>query len=572
MHLTIFISLILFAPLSYAADTAQSLDFFQMGVELLAGLALFLYGLDLMIKGLLVVAGDKMKMLLKKLTTNRVTSAITGAGVTAVIQSSSVTSVLVVGFVSAGLMTVSQSAGVIMGANLGSTITAQIVAFKVTNWAYAMVFIGFLMQFSLKTSFYKSIGMLILGLGFIFLGMNLMSDGMHPLRSYQPFLDLMVQMQNPLLAILIGALFTALVQSSSATIGIAIVMASGGLLTLPAGIALALGANIGTCVTALLAALGKSRDALRAALIHVQFNVLGVLIWLPFITELSMIATWLTTGEFNPVFLDAVVADTSRELAHANTIFNLINLALFLPLIPVFLWVVIKLVPLLPEEKESKAIKIKFLDETLIQAPGMAFNAVEMEIDNYRQKLNLLTHHLIHHSNTIDHKSLLFEDKSLQKLRVYQSHILYYLGKTSQADFDKKEQNKYIQLITIMNILESSLETINQNILQVKRELLEQNVMPSETMKKMMKNLAKQVFKSMDNALLSINKENQDEKLVFVVEPAINSLFQEVLKHQAKHFDETPRRILTFRLEMQIIEGFKRLYSLSKQIAKLNIK
>lgn len=572
MRIILFLFLLLFSQLSYSAEVIQKLNFIQMGIELLAGLALFLYGMDLMIKGLLVVAGNKIKYFLKKLTINRVTSALTGAGVTAIIQSSSITSVLVVGFVSAGLMSVSQAAGVIMGANLGSTITAQIVAFEVTNWAYAMVFVGFLMHFSFKNNFYKSIGRLVLGLGLIFMGMNLMSDGMSPLRDYQPFLDLMKGMENPFIAILIGAVFTALVQSSSATIGIAIVMASSGFLTLPAGIALALGANIGTCVTALLAALGKSRDALRAALIHVQFNVLGVIIWLPFIYELSRIATWLSTGEFYPILLEGVIIDNSRELAHANTLFNLINLMLFLPLIPVFLWVVNKLVPILPEEKEFKSFKVKFLDDTLIPAPSMSFNAVRMEINRYRQKLNLLTHHLIYNAKKIDHKNLLFEDKSLQKLKIYQSHILHYLGKISQSDFDKNDQNKYIKLITIMNTLDSILDTIDQNILQVKRELLEQNVIPSDTMNEMMKDLAKHVFKSIDNALLSVNEENKERiKAVFVIEATINSLFKETLRHQAKQFDETPKRILTFRLEMQIVEGFKRIYSLSKYIAKSNI-
>ena len=572
MRIILFLFLLLFSQLSYSAEVIQELNFIQMGIELLAGLALFLYGMDLMIKGLLVVAGNKIKYFLKKLTINRVTSALTGAGVTAIIQSSSITSVLVVGFVSAGLMSVSQAAGVIMGANLGSTITAQIVAFEVTNWAYAMVFVGFLMHFSFKNTFYKSIGRLVLGLGLIFMGMNLMSDGMSPLRDYQPFLDLMKGMENPFIAILIGAVFTALVQSSSATIGIAIVMASSGFLTLPAGISLALGANIGTCVTALLAALGKSRDALRAALIHVQFNVLGVIIWLPFIYELSRIATWLSTGEFYPILLEGVIIDNSRELAHANTLFNLINLMLFLPLIPVFLWVVNKLVPILPEEKEFKSFKVKFLDDTLIPAPSMSFNAVRMEINRYRQKLNLLTHHLIYNAKKIDHKNLLFEDKSLQKLKIYQSHILHYLGKISQSDFDKNDQNKYIKLITIMNTLDSILDTIDQNILQVKRELLEQNVIPSDTMNEMMKDLAKHVFKSIDNALLSVNEENKERiKAVFVVEATINSLFKETLRHQAKQFDETPKRILTFRLEMQIVEGFKRIYSLSKYIAKSNM-
>ena len=195
------------------------MDWWQMGIKLFGGLALFLFGMEQMADSLKAVAGEKMKTILAKLTTNRFTGAITGALVTAVIQSSSVTTVLVVGFISAGLMSMAQSIGVIMGANIGTTITAQIVAFKVTKYALLMIAMGFSMLFFSKQNKIKHYGGMIMGLGLVFFGMSVMSDAMHPLRSYQPFLDLMVEMSNPLLAILIAAGFTALVQSSSAKIG-----------------------------------------------------------------------------------------------------------------------------------------------------------------------------------------------------------------------------------------------------------------------------------------------------------------------------------------------------------------
>jgi phosphate:Na+ symporter len=190
-------------------------------------------------------------------------AATTGALVTAVIHSSSVTTVLVVGFVSAGLMSMTQSIGIIMGANIGTTVTAHIVAFKVTEYALLLIAVGFALLFFGKTEKARLHGNLLMGLGLIFFGMGIMSEGMAPLRSYQPFIDLMVAMENPLPGILVAAIFTALVQSSSATTGIVIVMATQGFITLPAGIAMALGANIGTCVTALLAAIGKSTEAVR---------------------------------------------------------------------------------------------------------------------------------------------------------------------------------------------------------------------------------------------------------------------------------------------------------------------
>ncbi|MES9888733.1 MAG: Na/Pi symporter, partial [Candidatus Sedimenticola sp. 6PFRAG1] len=225
-------------PSFAATENTQVMEWGVMGMKLFGGLALFLFGMEQMAESLKAVAGDRMKKILAKLTANRMMGAITGAFVTAIIQSSSVTTVLVVGFISAGLMSLSQSVGIIMGANIGTTITAQIVAFKVTKAALLMIGVGFSMLFISKNDRIKQYGTMLMGLGLVFYGMSVMSDAMRPLRSYQPFLDLMVQMENPLIGIMVAAAFTGLIQSSSATTGIVIVMATQGLITLPAGIAL----------------------------------------------------------------------------------------------------------------------------------------------------------------------------------------------------------------------------------------------------------------------------------------------------------------------------------------------
>ncbi|MCZ6679674.1 MAG: Na/Pi symporter, partial [Candidatus Poribacteria bacterium] len=197
-----------------------------MAMTLFGGLALFLFGMEQMADALKAVAGERLKFFLARLTTNRVTGAITGAVVTAIIQSSSVTTVLVVGFITAEVMSFSQAVGVIFGANIGTTITAQIVAFKVTKYALLIVAVGFGMLFVGNQERIKHYGAMIMGLGLVFFGMGVMSGAMNPLRSYQPFLDLMVRMENPIFGILISALFTGLIQSSSATTGIIVVMAS----------------------------------------------------------------------------------------------------------------------------------------------------------------------------------------------------------------------------------------------------------------------------------------------------------------------------------------------------------
>ena len=199
------------------------------------------------------------------------------------------TTVLVVGFITAGLMSLAQSIGVIMGANIGTTITAQIIAFKITKASLLMLAVGFGMLFFSKQEKIKLYGRMLMGLGMVFFGMSIMSEAMEPLRSYQPFLDFMVRMENPLIGILAAALFTGLLQSSSATTGIVIILASQGFITLPAGIALAFGANIGTCVTTMLASIGKPREAIRAGAAHILFNIFGVLLWIGFIDQLAQL-------------------------------------------------------------------------------------------------------------------------------------------------------------------------------------------------------------------------------------------------------------------------------------------
>lgn len=548
------------------------MNWLQMSMEFFGGLAIFLFGLDMVIKSLMILSGEKMKQLMGKLTTNRVTGAISGAVVTGVIQSSTATTVLVVGFVSAGFITVTQAASVIMGANLGATMTTQMIAFKVSNFALWMVVFGFLMQFIDKSSRQKNFGLFLMGLGLVFFAMHIMGEGVAPLRSYPPFLDMMQEMTNPLLFILIGFLFSALVQSSSATIGIVIVMAASDLITLPAGIALAMGADIGTCMAAILAAIGKTRDALRTAFIHVTFNVLGVLLWLPFIGTLAALSIGLSMGDFSDLST-TVSHDIPREIANANTLFKLTALILFLPMIPFFIWFVYKLVPVLPEENNSKDITPLFLDESLAGSGALAFSNLKMELGNFQTEFAKFFAHVIRYSENTQVSQLAFEDASLIRLKRYQRVILIYLGKISRADLDEEQQAYYVEMIITVNTLSIILETIEYNLLKTKHDAISKKLKPSKTMDELMSTLAKEVAKSIDNALTSV-QDGQHEKglLVVAARPTINHLMEQAMAHQAKNFQANEQRMQIFQFEMQIFEGLKTLYFEAKRIARLNIK
>lgn len=293
---------------------------FEHILSLFGGLALFLYGMHMMSVGLEETAGDKMKNILEKLTSNRFLGILVGALITAVIQSSSATTVMVVGFVNSGLMTLSQAVWIIMGANIGTTITGQLVALNVGELAPIMAIIGVVLVTFLKNKKANSIGEILAGLGILFIGMGMMSDAMYPLREEPAFIQLMTTISNPFIAVLFGAGFTALIQSSSASVGILQTLANSGLIPLSSSIYIIFGQNIGTCITSVLASIGANRSAKRATIIHLSFNLIG--------TALFMIAIQLIP------FVDWMVAYTDNpaaQIANTHTIFNILTTLLLIP-------------------------------------------------------------------------------------------------------------------------------------------------------------------------------------------------------------------------------------------------
>jgi phosphate:Na+ symporter len=315
--------------------STSELDWFPLLLGLFGGLALFLVGMDQMTDALKALAGHRLQRVLAALSGNRVTGALTGAVSTAALQSSTITTVLTVGFVSAELLTLRQAAAVIIGANLGTTVTAQLIALNVTELSLALIAVGAVFWLFIKNRTWQQSGRAIAALGFVFFGLKVMGDAMEPLATYQPVLDVLAESSNLLLAVLAGAAITAVIQSSSATTGIVMVMAATGLIDLPTGIAIVLGSNIGTCGTAVIAAIGKGRDALRTAMVHVLVNVLGALFWLLFMSILVDLIQAISPSEVT----------SPRQLANAHTVFNAVNTVVFLLLLGPLLVLVRRIIP-----------------------------------------------------------------------------------------------------------------------------------------------------------------------------------------------------------------------------------
>ena len=288
---------------------------------LLGGLALFLYGMQMMSAGLEAAAGNRMKRILERLTSNRILGVLVGAGITAVIQSSSATTVMVVGFVNSGMMTLRQAVWIIMGANIGTTVTGLLIALDVGAMAPLLAFVGVAFVVFLKKPILHHWGQIIAGLGVLFLGMGMMSDAMMPLRESQVFIDLMTKMSNPLLGILVGMVFTAIIQSSSASVGILQTLAASGLIGLHSAAFILFGQNNGTCITAVLAAIGTSRSAKRTTIIHLLFNVIGTVIF----TTLCILTP--LTGLIESL----LPATPAGQIAALHTTFNIVTTLLLLP-------------------------------------------------------------------------------------------------------------------------------------------------------------------------------------------------------------------------------------------------
>ncbi len=290
-------------------------------IGLLGGLALFLFGMQMMSDGLEGAAGNRMKNILEKLTSNRILGVVVGAGITMVIQSSSATTVMVVGFVNSGMMTLKQAVWIIMGANIGTTITAQLVSLDIDLIAPFIAFVGVAILVFLKMPKLQHYAKIMTGFGILFIGMDMMGAAMVPLRSSEAFISLMTKFSNPVLGILAGAVFTAIIQSSSAAIGIVQTLAKNGLIAFPSAVFVLFGTNIGTCITALLASVGANRNAKRTTLIHLMFNVIGTIIFTVLCMALP-ITDWIAA--ITPDKMDS-------QVANMHTVFNITTTLLLIP-------------------------------------------------------------------------------------------------------------------------------------------------------------------------------------------------------------------------------------------------
>lgn len=532
------------------------------------GLGMFLYGMDAMAKGLQQVAGGKMKKLLGVLTSNRILGILLGLVITAIIQSSSATTVMVVGFVNAGIMTLSQAVGVIMGANIGTTVTAWIVSmsewgsvFKPEFFAPILVFIGVVLFVFTKGEKKKEVGEIFIGLGLLFIGLSFMSDSIKPYRDSQIFVDMFsILGKNPILGILVGAAVTAVIQSSSASVGILQAMALNGMVSFRSAIFITLGQNIGTCITAIISAAGTHRTAKRAAVIHLLFNVFGAVIF-----GVIMFIFFMVYQEL------AVSMITPTQISVFHTIFNICNTLILLP----FSNLLVKLSGVLVKEKEEEqTVENKELtelknnlDERILENPSFALSIVQKELvcmgelamNNAQRAMNALI--------TNDRELVAEVLETEVTINEFEKLLTEYLVKINLLTLNERE---HLLLKNYLNTI-SDIERIGdhaENVAELASDKITRGIYFSKEANEDMGLIFDYASKAVENAILA----RRDEKMEYVravvrYEELVDSTEEELREKHIRRLSDNECKVENGVIFLDVIANLERISDHADNIA-----
>ncbi|WP_423193425.1 Na/Pi cotransporter family protein [Cupriavidus sp. H18C2] len=550
-------------------QSAASLNLLEIVGLLTGGLALFLYGLECMTGGLKAIAGARLQSLLGTLTASRLRGVLAGAGITALLNSSTITTVLLVGFVSAGLMTLGQSIPVIMGANIGSTLTAQIIAFNISAVTPFLLGFGFLLHAFARQELLRQLGGVLLGLGLLFLGIEFMGDATRPLRNYEPFIAAMQDMRNPALGILIGALFTAIVQSSAATLAIVIALGSQGLIPLESGIALILGANVGTCGTALLAAIGKNAEATQVGVVHLLFNVLGVLFFAFLIPQFADLVRLVSPSAPELTGAARLAAETPRQAANAHTIFSVFSTTVLIWFTGPIGRLAERIAPSTRTTAQDPAVP-RYLDDTLLDMPALGIARVQLELASLGRQV----HGLVRRSAEIavdgtaqDIVAMAGQDQAAEALS---TAVIGYIGRLSEGNGSEDESRQLVDLARIAATLDATREVATTSMLALSQRRLSHSADAGRWRNADAMAFAASVLDQLAQAVDTVAHPSADTvQRIVAAKPALEAMAMAarqgiMAELQLSSHDD----VANFRLANDMIEHLNEIARLSRAIAK----
>ncbi|WP_054957761.1 Na/Pi cotransporter family protein [Paenibacillus dakarensis] len=531
------------------------MDWQELIFKFVGGLGIFLFGIKYMSDGLQKSAGDKMRGLLEKYTSNPVLGVLAGVLVTILIQSSSGTTVMAIGLVNAGLMTLRQAIGVIMGANVGTTMTAFIVGIKIEEYALPIIAVGAFFLFFLNKKRYQYIGQIIFGFGTLFLGLSTMSGGLKPLREMPVFTDFMVDLSHqPFLGLLVGTVFTMVVQSSSATIGILQTIADEGMINLSGALPILFGDNIGTTITAVLASIGATVAAKRTALVHVIFNVVGALIFTILLPVVYNVVLWLGEG-----------VNIRMQIAYAHGFFNVTNTLIFLPLIPVLAWIVTKAIPGKMQEIEFKAI---YLDERLLATPAMALGQAQHEIVRMGKYAYESFQDATGFFFSKDTKSADLSHQKEELVNELNRKITDYIVKIHQKGLSPAESENATGWFQTV----SDLERIGdhaENIVELGEYRITHKLELSADASDELKEMIEVANSAVDKALIALENHDEDAaKEVLLLESKLDELEAEYRMNHIQRLNQNQCSVGTGSIYLDLLTNLERIGDHSKNIAQ----
>ncbi|MGM0651189.1 MAG: Na/Pi cotransporter family protein [Bacillota bacterium] len=498
--------------------------FWEIALSTIGGLGLFLFGIQIMASGMQKAAGDRFRYILEILTNKPVLGVLTGIVVTFLVQSSSTATVMVVGFANAGLMNLSQAISVIIGSNIGTTVTAQIISFEIGAIAFPAIGIGSLLNFFGRRRFQRYLGQTVLGFGLLFLGMTTMSDGMSPLRELEAFHNMLLQFSAyPILGIIAGAVFTAVIQSSSAATGVIIALTLQDLIPFDSAVPLVLGTNIGTSVTAVIASLGANVAARRAAVAHVLFNVLGVLIAL------------IILGPFTDLMLETA-STVPRQVANTHTAFNLLNTFIFVAFLKQFTRLICRIIP---GEDEKIDFGPKYLDKRILKTPGVAIGSVRQEL----LRMAGIAREMLNESIKIflndDLKKIKHINQMEELIDGLEKEINIYLSELSQHSLTREQSKMVGHLMSAANDLER-VGDHSENIMQLSEIKTEERLPFSATALEEITLLHNKVDKMLEKSISAM--ENNDKELAQQVVEEDDEVDELEKKLRKRHIDRINTR------------------------------
>ncbi len=548
----------------------ESLLLIPMLIGLAGGLALFLHGMTMMSDAMRAMAGSQLKTIMARLAGNRLSALLTGAVVTAVVQSSSVTSVIAIGFVSAGVLTLAQAIVVIMGAAVGSTVTAQIIAFDVSNFALVLIAVGFGLSLWKARRVASLVGTVVLGLGVLFIGLSMMSDFMAPLRTYQPFIELMASMTNPLLGILIGAIFTAIVQSSSATLGVIIALAAQGLIPLEAGIALVFGANIGTTITALLATIGQPRAALHTAIGLVSFKVLLVLIWLPLMGPLELLTRAVSPSVQGLALADQLAYEVPRQVANVHMILNLTTVLILLPFTNFLAALIVRVVGQGPEQPTGQDI-VPELSPVLFELPPLALDAARRELLLLGERVGDLLDAAVPAILADTRVAIDKLEGSEQRIDRHHAALAGFLEKLLEPGQSPDICRTAIDLVEAADYLESMGDLIDREMIPLYQRHAQHSAAMSPQAREGLRAFAQGVSQELRRALQAVAQADQElARSVLESKAQVRTLERAAIEPQVQAGQtDAPQWVLPSALERELSESLRRAYSLVRRFVRV---